>query len=95
MDAFSRLIVGWSMAGHLRKELVMAALDMAVAKRKPDSVIHHLTPSRWGGIREANIPRLPLGKDARRLACVHQRNLSVTAMTTPCVRVSLQRWNAN
>ena len=41
MDAFSRRIVGWAMAGHLRTELVLAALDMAVAQRKPTSVIHH------------------------------------------------------
>lgn len=41
MDAFSRRIVGWAMAGHLRTELVLAALDMAVAQRKPDGVIHH------------------------------------------------------
>ena len=36
MDAFSRLIVGWSMASHLRKELVLSALDMAIAQRKPE-----------------------------------------------------------
>jgi len=41
MDAFSRLIVGWSMASHLRKELVLSALDMAIGWRKPDGVIHH------------------------------------------------------
>ena len=41
MDAFSRLIVGWSMAGHLRKELVLSALDMALGQRRPENVIHH------------------------------------------------------
>ena len=41
MDAFSRRIVGWSMAGHLRTALVLDALDMAVAQRKPQDVIHH------------------------------------------------------
>jgi len=41
VDAFSRRVVGWAMAGHLRTELVLAALDMAVAQRKPESVIHH------------------------------------------------------
>lgn len=29
------------MAGHLRTELVLAALDMAVAQRKPQDVVHH------------------------------------------------------
>ena len=41
LDVFSRKIVGWAMAGHLRTELVLAALDMAVAQRKPESVVHH------------------------------------------------------
>jgi len=41
LDAFSRRIVGWAMAHHLRTELVLAALNMAVEQRRPDSVIHH------------------------------------------------------
>ena len=41
LDAFSRRVVGWSMANHLRAELVLDALEMAVGQRKPDDVIHH------------------------------------------------------
>ena len=41
LDVFSRRVVGWAMAGHLRTELVLAALDMAVAQRKPEGVVHH------------------------------------------------------
>jgi putative transposase len=41
MDAWSRRVVGWAMAAHLRKELVLEALDMALLQRKPESVIHH------------------------------------------------------
>ncbi len=41
LDAFSRRIVGWSMANHLRTELVLSALEMALDQRKPDGVIHH------------------------------------------------------
>ena len=41
LDVFSRRIVGWAMAGHLRTDLVLAALDMAVAQRKPECVVHH------------------------------------------------------
>jgi putative transposase len=41
MDAWSRRIVGWSMATHLRTELVLGALDMALAQRRPEAVIHH------------------------------------------------------
>ena len=42
VDAFSRRVVGWSMATHMRAELVTAALDMAVARRRPGgSLVHH------------------------------------------------------
>lgn len=42
IDAFSRRVVGWSMSDHLRTELVLDALNMAVAHRRPDSpVVHH------------------------------------------------------
>jgi putative transposase len=41
LDVWSRRIVGWSMANHLRTKLVLDALDMALAQRRPDSVIHH------------------------------------------------------
>ena len=40
LDAFSR-IVGWAMEAHLRTELVLAALEMAIGQRKPGNVIHH------------------------------------------------------
>ena len=35
LDAFSRRIVGWAMATHLRTELVLEALNMALAQRRP------------------------------------------------------------
>ena len=41
LDAFSRRIVGWAMANHLRTELVLEALNMAVWQRRPDDVVHH------------------------------------------------------
>jgi len=41
MDAWSRRIVGWAMATHLRAELVITALNMAVGQRRPAEVIHH------------------------------------------------------
>lgn len=41
LDVFSRRIVGWAMANHLRTELILEALDMAVWRRRPDNVIHH------------------------------------------------------
>jgi putative transposase len=35
LDAFSRRVVGWSMAEHLRTELVLDALEMAISQRQP------------------------------------------------------------
>ncbi len=41
LDVFSRKIVGWAMETHLRTELMLAAIDMAITMRKPQAVIHH------------------------------------------------------
>lgn len=41
-DAYSRRIVGWSMADHMRSELVVDALQMALARRRPGpGLVHH------------------------------------------------------
>jgi putative transposase len=41
-DAYSRRIVGWAMTEHMRTELVADALQMAVARRRPEpGLIHH------------------------------------------------------
>jgi len=41
VDAYSRSVVGWAMANHLRTELVLSALEMALWRRRPEGVIHH------------------------------------------------------
>ena len=41
LDAFSRRIVGWSMQTTLATQVVLDALNMAVAQRRPESVVHH------------------------------------------------------
>ncbi len=41
LDAWSRRVVGWSFAGDLCVELVLAALEMAIRRRQPRAVIHH------------------------------------------------------
>jgi len=41
LDTWSRKIVGWSMANHLRAELVLDALEMAVGQHRPKDVVHH------------------------------------------------------
>ena len=41
-DTFSRRIVGWQIAEHMRTELVVDALQIAVSQRRPDpGLIHH------------------------------------------------------
>ena len=41
-DLFSRRIIGWAMAPHMRSELVVEALEMAVRRRRPaKGTIHH------------------------------------------------------
>jgi putative transposase len=41
LDAWSRRVVGWAMATHLRTELVLEALTMAFTQRRPTDVIHY------------------------------------------------------
>jgi putative transposase len=42
MDLYSRKIAGWAMADHLRAELPLAALAMAIATQRPGAgLIHH------------------------------------------------------
>jgi transposase InsO family protein len=43
LDAFSRAVIGWAMADHLRASLATAALNMALEERRPawGSLIHH------------------------------------------------------
>ena len=42
LDLFSRRVVGWSMADHMRTELVRGALEMALGNRLPEGeLLHH------------------------------------------------------
>jgi putative transposase len=41
LDVYSRRIVGWAMETHLRTELILSALEMALAQRRPQGVVHH------------------------------------------------------
>lgn len=42
IDLFSRRVVGWAMASHMRTELVAAALEMALGRRTPSTeLLHH------------------------------------------------------
>ena len=42
MDLYSRKIVGWSMADHMRSDLVLDALNSALSQRRPQTgALHH------------------------------------------------------
>ena len=55
LDAFSRAVVGWSMAGHLRTELILDALDIAIEHRRPtEGLIHHSDRGTQLGFKESS-----------------------------------------
>ena len=42
LDLYTRRVVGWAMAEHLRHELTLAALDMAIVRQRPaPGLVHH------------------------------------------------------
>jgi putative transposase len=68
-DLFSRRIVGWAMAAHMRFELVVAALEMAVGRRRPaQGTVHH--SDHGAAVHRTGLrPELP----RRRYRAVHGR----------------------
>ena len=62
LDAWSRRVIGWAMATHLRTELVLTALDMALAQRQPHDVIHH---SDHGCLRRRSSAVSPTARRSR------------------------------
>jgi transposase InsO family protein len=50
LNAYSRKVIGWAMADHLRTELATAALQMALTTRHPElGLIHHTDRGGQGG----------------------------------------------
>ena len=58
VDVWSRRVVGWAMANHLRAELVLDALNMALGQRRPREVIHHSDQGSQPGFKWSS-QRLP------------------------------------
>lgn len=47
MDLYSRQVVGWAMADHMRQELTLMALNMALSQRRPKpGLLHHTDRGR-------------------------------------------------
>src|SRR5579859_8264786 len=52
LDAFSRMVVGWQLASHMRTTLVLDALKMALGMREPGAdvaLVHHSDQGSQGG----------------------------------------------
>jgi putative transposase len=81
LDAWSRKIVGWAMANHLRAELVLDAMEMAVGQRRPKDVIHH---SDQG----SQYTSVAFGKRCGEAGVRPSMGRSVTPTTTPWPRAS-------
>ena len=84
VDAWSRRVVGWAMETYRRTELVIAALDMAVAQRRPTDVIHH---SDQG----CQYTSVAFGKRCADAGVRPSMGSVVTPMTTRSARASSRR----
>ncbi len=59
LDAYSRKVVGWAMADHLRTELATDALEMALRTRRPKpGLIQHTDRGVQGGFNRSSQHRL-------------------------------------
>jgi len=63
LDAWSRRVIGWAMATHLRTELVLDALNMAVTQRRPTRGIHHSDQGSQGEFNRSSQHRTGRGCD--------------------------------
>ena len=88
LDAFSRRIVGWSMATTLHMQVVLDALDMALWQRRPSNVIHH---SDHG----SQYTSIEFCKRCREAGVRPRWGLSETPITTQWRRASSPHSNAS
>ena len=90
LDAFSRLVVGWSMADHIRAELVVDALQMATWRRQPPAgqtvahSDHGAQYTSWASVADSAPP-----------ACWVRWAPSATASTTASSRASSARCSSS
>jgi putative transposase len=74
LDAHSRRIVGWSMDSHMKTELVVDALQMAVWRRKPSAgLVHHSD-------RGAQYTAISFGKSLEEVGIVPSMGRTGTAL---------------
>ena len=64
IDAYSRAIVGWQFAAHMRTDLVLDALRMALHQRAPGadvSLVHHSDAGSLGRLNRSSQHGLIVG----------------------------------
>ena len=88
LDAFSRRVVGWAMKTHLRTQLVLDALEMALWQRRPQSVIHH---SDQG----TQYTSFAFGQRCRRAGVRPSMGSVGDCYDNACVKASLPRWSVS
>ena len=55
LDLFTRKVVGWAMRDHMRAELTIAALTMAIQRRRPGvGLVHHSDRGSQGGFKRSS-----------------------------------------
>jgi putative transposase len=65
-DAFSRRVVGWSMADHMRAEFVVDALQMALRRRRPaPGLIHHSDQGSQGEFNRSSQLSIERSRDGQ------------------------------
>ena len=90
LDVFSRKVVGWAMATHLRTELVLDALQMASPHRNSS-----LSRCCDDPLNPPSTRRSLSASVASSSACAPRREVSATPMTTRWRRASSPRWSAS
>jgi transposase InsO family protein len=88
LDVWSRRVIGWSISPSMTADLVLAALNMALAQRRPDG-------ASTTAIRAANPPALRSARAADRWESGHQWDPSAMPMTMRWPRASSPAWSAN
>jgi putative transposase len=86
IDVYSRRIVGWQLAGHMRTDLVLDALRMALARRSAGAevqLIHHSDAGSQG-----QYTSYAFGQSSTITACSARSAPSATPTTTPSRRAS-------
>ncbi len=58
VDVYSRKVVGWAFGERMTSDLVIAALNMALHTRRPESVIHHSDQGSQGGFNRSSQHRV-------------------------------------